>query len=820
MSTAEKNGHATSFLLDEARGALAAGISVVPPAEDGTKRPLGTWKRYMKVPPTDGQLARWYGDRTGIGFVCGSVSGGLECLEFDDLETYRRFKAAAEVVGLAVLVARIEAGYCEVSPGNGVHWFYRVPEARGNTKLAERPEPSEANPHGRKVLIETRGEGGFVVVAPSFGQVHPSGKAYKLMSGGVGSIAELTADERELLWALARSFDEIPETTPPPEQGRGKTPRSGGQGTPPGTDFNHRATWDEILVGWTKVHTRGDVTYWRRPGKAEGWSATTGNCKAEDGTPRLKVFSSSTPFDPHRTYDRFSAYAQLNHGGDLSAAAKALSEAGYGTYVEGGVEKPNPRPRNVPRQPAPLSNGKPPNDRKPPTGTGGPAINDGDLANHPRTEFGLAERFHARFGQAVRYCHSWTKFLVWDGRRWRIDDKARARQLGKRVVRSLYAEAATISDNDDRKSFVRWAMQCESKKSLDAMLNLVTHEDGIPILPDEMDRDPWTLNVDNGILDLRTGRLRPHDPAELLTKLCPVPYRPDARCPTFEAFLRRIFSGQDDLIRFVQALCGHVLTGTVGEQVLPILHGIGANGKSTLVTALLDVLGPDYAMKAPANLLMVRRSEAHPTELADLFGKRLVVASETGEGCRLNETLVKELTGSERIRARRMRQDFWEFSPTHKVLLCTNHKPSIRGTDHAIWRRIRLIPFSVVIPDEEQDRQLDAKLRAELPGILAWCVQGCLAWQRDGLLPPAEVTQATSEYRSEEDILRVFLDEHCVLIAQAKTKASDLYERYKAWAEEAGEHGISSTKFGKALGERGFEKSKSGTIWYTGIGLR
>jgi putative DNA primase/helicase len=387
-------------------------------------------------------------------------------------------------------------------------------------------------------------------------------------------------------------------------------------------------------------------------------------------------------------------------------------------------------------------------------------------------------------------------------------------------VRNLYAEAATLSDDDARKSFVRWATSCESKKSLDAMLNLLTHEDGIPIIPDEMDRDPWTLNVENGTLDLRSGKLRPHDPGDLLTKLCPVPYHPDAECPTFETFLQRIFEGRDDLIRFVQALCGYVLTGTVGEQVLPILHGIGANGKSTLVTALLDLLGPDYAMKAPADLLMVRRSEAHPTELADLFGKRLVVASETGEGCRLNETLVKELTGSERIRARRMRQDFWEFTPTHKVMLCTNHKPSIRGTDHAIWRRIRLIPFTVVIPDEEQDRNLDSKLRAELPGILAWCVRGCLAWNRGGLRPPAEVTEATSEYRSEEDILRAFLDEHCILGRQFKARAADLYGRYKGWAESSGENPLSQTRFGKALAERGLEKQRSNGIHYQGIGLR
>jgi hypothetical protein len=337
------------------RAAIAAlenGISVVPPAEDGTKRPLpdgnGRWKRFQERPPDREDLGRWYGPRTGMGFVLGAVSGGLEVLEFDDRETYERFKEAATATGLAELVGRIEAGYLEVTPGGGVHWPYRCSEIRGNTKLAQRPgDPDEEGRPTVECLIETRGEGGFVVVAPTFGSVHPTGNAYRLIRGGVGTIADIEDDEREALWDLARSFDEMP--APEPDEGhrpRGNNRIQEGE-IRPGEDFNRRATWEEILDGWTRAYSRGDVTYWRRPGKDRGVSATTGHCKPD----LLRVFSTSTAFGTASSYSKFGAYARLHHGGDYGAAAKALAEGGYGTYWDADRERflPNPRPKFKPR---------------------------------------------------------------------------------------------------------------------------------------------------------------------------------------------------------------------------------------------------------------------------------------------------------------------------------------------------------------------------------------------------------------------------------------------------------------------------------------
>ena len=271
--------------------------------------------------------------------------------------------------------------------------------------------------------------------------------------------------------------------------------------------------------------------------------------------------------------------------------------------------------------------------------------------------------------------------------------------------------------------------------------------------------------------------------------------------------MSHIMGGNQALVDFLQRAIGYGLTGDVSEQVFFIFWGVGANGKSTFIMIVRDMLG-DYAMKATSELLMAKRGDAHPTERADLQAKRFVAAVETEEGRRLAEGFVKEATGGDPIRARRMREDFWEFVPTHKLFLATNHKPVVRGTDHAMWRRPKLVPFSVVIPDEEQDKRLAEKLRAELPGILAWSVRGCLDWRVNGLGVPDEVKNATDGYRQEMDVLRDFLDERCVLNPGTKAPVGELYQSYKDWAEKSGEHPLTKRAFGERLRERGLKSGK------------
>jgi putative DNA primase/helicase len=422
------------------------------------------------------------------------------------------------------------------------------------------------------------------------------------------------------------------------------------------------------------------------------------------------------------------------------------------------------------------------------------------------TDLGNSRRLIAWEGGDLRYCYPWGRWLVWTGRNWLVDDRGEVLKRAKATVSRIYQEAAAAQDDETRKALAKHAMSSEAERKIKAMVELAKPE--VSILPEELDADPWKLNVLNGTIDLRSGKLLEHNRADLLTKIAPVEYDPMEKAPNWEAVLERVLPSED-VRGFFKRLCGYALSGEVSEHVLPVLYGIGANGKSTVLNALLEALG-DYGIQAAPDLLISKRG-SHPTELADLFGMRCVTSIEVEDGRRFAESLVKQLTGGDRVRARRMRQDFWEFNPTHTVFLATNHKPEVRGTDNAIWRRIRLIPFTETIPPEEQDKKLPEKLRAELGGILTWAVEGCLEWQLDGLEAPEEVRKATGKYRSEMDVVGAFLDECCVMGEDRTVSAADLYRAYGEWCKDAGETQEKQRKFGSKLTEtRRFERYRGG----------
>jgi len=422
------------------------------------------------------------------------------------------------------------------------------------------------------------------------------------------------------------------------------------------------------------------------------------------------------------------------------------------------------------------------------------------------TDLGNSERFVARHGADVRYCYPWATWLVRTGARWESDEAGRAHRLAKEAVRGIYQEAAEAEDEDRRKALAKHAARSESADKIRAMLELARSE--LPVAPDELDADPMVLNAKNGTIDLRTGELREHRREDLITKLAPVEYDRGAEAPTWARTLERVLPAPE-VRAFFKKLCGYAISGDVSEHVLPVLYGTGANGKSTILNALLEAAG-GYGMQAAPDLLIAKRG-GHPTEVADLFGMRLVASIEVEDGRRLAESLVKTLTGGDKVRARRMRQDFWEFEPTHTAFLCTNHKPEIRGTDNAIWRRIRLIPFTETIPPAEQDKKLPEKLRAELPGILAWAVEGCLEWRRDGLQAPEEVRKATGAYRSEMDVIGAFLADECEAGDGYRAPFKAVYERYAEWCAEGGEKSEKARKFNALLKQRGrFEGRRSG----------
>lgn len=437
----------------------------------------------------------------------------------------------------------------------------------------------------------------------------------------------------------------------------------------------------------------------------------------------------------------------------------------------------------------------------------------------PLTDLGNAERMVRLFGENIRYVGAWKKWLIWGGQRWQVDETEQIVRYAQLTARAIYKEASSEEDPDKRRALAVHATKSEATPRVKAMISQACALPGVAIRVADLDKDNWLLNCPNGTLDLRAGVLRPHRREDMITKITSVPYDPGAKAPLWEQFLDRV-QPDKGIQNLLGRLSGYSLTGDVGEHVLPVHYGKGRNGKGVFVNAKLDVLG-DYATQIPTELLMVKKGEAHPTEKTVLFGMRFAAATESEEGKSLNVALVKQLVGGDRISARKMREDFWQFSPTHKIELSTNHRPVIRETADAIWERVLLIPWDVQIPKAERDKSLGEKLKTEGAGILAWMVRHCLAWQKGGgLMVPECVRAATAKYRESEDLFGMFLSERCVLESKSVVSAAELRQAYKQWAESRDEKGISDRALSAKLEERSFVKGRDKTNCVTWTGLK
>jgi putative DNA primase/helicase len=437
------------------------------------------------------------------------------------------------------------------------------------------------------------------------------------------------------------------------------------------------------------------------------------------------------------------------------------------------------------------------------------------------TDLGNAERLVNRYGDVLRYCYERKRWLVWNGKVWEWDAGNKVAALAKLAVRDIYHEAGDESDEKKRKDIASHAAKSESDPRLAGMINLAQSELGIPIRLTDLDTDHWLFNCLNGTIDLRSGKLLRHRKEDLITVLVPLTYNPDARCDLWMRFLNRITGGNIELISYLQRAVGYSLTGDTRSQTMFFLYGLGSNGKSTFITTIRKLTG-GYGTKANTSLFMAKdRNSGGPSEdLANLQGKRFVMASEIEDGRRLAVVLIKEMTGGEAIRADRKYEHEIEFQPVHKIWLVGNHKPVITDTTLSIWRRVKLIPFTVTIPDKEMDPDLSAKLEAELPGILAWAVKGCLEWQKYGLVEPKAVTNATSDYRHEQDVLGDFIDDCCVLLPTAAVPKHELKVAYENWCNNTGSQPASQKIFRARLIERGITEGKSGgTRYWKGIAL-
>jgi putative DNA primase/helicase len=422
---------------------------------------------------------------------------------------------------------------------------------------------------------------------------------------------------------------------------------------------------------------------------------------------------------------------------------------------------------------------------------------------YPQTESGWAAQFADMFRHEARFVKDLGQWRWFDGKRWVVDD-SNVLTLGKsREVSRAIATQANHKLTPDREyeDLLKAAQKTQRRQCRENIIALAKSEPGIAIASTVFDSDPMLVNCQNGTINLRTGTLRPHDPADLMTKILPVNYNPAAASPRWDAFLRETLQDAET-IDFVQRFVGYCLSGDASEHVMVFCHGSGANGKTVLVETVQSLLG-DYAVTAPTSLLLAKQNEQHPCDRMPLKSARMAAFSEVPSGQRFDESTVKSLTGGDTITARGLRANFSTFKPTHKIWICGNHKPIVRGQDEGIWRRLRLIPFERVIPEELRDHKLKEKLQSELPGILASAVRGCLDWQRDGLGVSAKVREATDGYRAESDRLGPFLAERCTLDRENRVAKSILWAAYEAWCAHEGEHPMGQKEFAEQLRPRG-----------------
>ena len=799
----------TTDLLAAALAWHHAGIVALPVRTDGSKAPgLSSWKAYQNTAPSIDEMVAWFGTvgfTDGIGILTGAISGQLEMVELEGravatgaIASLRSFAADNDA---SEILDRVMNGYTEITPSGGLHLLYRISDGsvRRNTKLARTID--------REVLAESRGEGGFVVVAPSGARSHPSGTSWTITSGGVDSIVTITSDERDLLWAVIGMLDQEPATiSPQPSSGMLSTHAIAG--TRPGDNYDRTMSWEEILIpaGWSIGRRMGKGHAWIRPGKDHGISGTTN--QAADGIDRLYVFSSSTAFEPEKPYTKFAAYTLLEHGGDYSAAARALAALGFGSQpiiptdiapVHAAMVAPAPGATMTVTTPA-------------------PTMTDLSMAAAPTlmlSEDGFSQAIIAEFGACIRYCYERGRWLNWDGFRWvwQPAGGGYVRELAKAVARSL---------PDNQTAELNHKKRCSSATGIANALTMAATDFRIAVSIDELDARPWELNTPGGIVDLRTGELHSSDPAKLHTRSTIVAPDFDADQSAWLTFLATTFQNDQSIIDWMQRLMGYACVGAVREAILPVFFGQGANGKTVLLETVQMILG-DYATVAPQKFL-VQGMTQHATEIAAIAGARLVIASETNEGERFDEAKVKILTGGDSIKARFMRQDEFTFTPSHLLVMMTNHRPEVGSGGTSFWRRLREVPFTHVVPPEKRDPELREKLtELHAPAIMAWLAQGAALYAATGLQEPEVITAATQVYEASTDTIGRFVADMCLIGGDehVKIKTSRVRKAYEDWCAQEGETPVNVKAFGTAMLGR-FEIGKSRDAhsrFYTNLSL-
>lgn len=756
----------TIKMLDRALAYARSGWAIFP-LKPRDKTPL--IKQWQDRATTDEKTIReWWGKwpDANIGLACGrSFIVAIDCDGDQGIEAWAQF----EIDHGLRYKTRVAITPGKKGNGQGRHILFKAP-----------PGIALSNTSGKIAKgIDTRAGNGYIVLPPSVHPDHLRGPRYE-WENERAPIADMP---QALIEVLTRQEAATPAATPP----AATSTHSNGQ-----HDLSHYA--DRAFTA--EIATLRAATEGTRNGQLNRSAFALGQLVGAGLLDRSSVEIALT--------DTANAIGLAN---DPNCGPRGIEKT-----IKSGLQDGIATPRDLSKI----------EDRR--NGHGpGTAIDDTSTSttDQPRTDLGNARRFAIQHADQARFVKQWG-WHVWTGTHWAEDDTGAIYRLARRTVRSIFGEASNAATDDDAKAIGRWALQSQNKTRLDAMIALAQSEPEIAAKVDYFNHYPALLPVANGMIDLESGALLAHDPRKLITRFTPIAYDAGAACPQWLQFLDRVMAGNQQTIAFLQRAIGYSLTGITNEQCLFNLYGVGANGKTVFTTILSKLLG-QFSARAPIEVLLQRKFDANgPTsDLARLAGARVVLSSEVPQNRRLNETLIKDLTGEDEITACFKYREPFQYRPSFKLWLSGNHKPVIRGTDYGIWRRIHLVPFEVVIPVAERDRRLVTKLSAELPGILNWAIRGCLEWQRIGLQTPDEIEKATAAYKAEMDVIANFITERVMKMEQHDTPARELYAAYKAWCDEAGERAESQRALGLLLAERGFrrEHRRDGDYWLK-IGLK
>lgn len=785
-----------------------AGCSVIPIKRDGTKQPMGSWKRLQAGRMSAGEVeAVWRPqNQPGVAVACGKVSGNLEMLELEGgytgADVLEAIEYAAVPYGMDGLWRSLisGAGYIEWTPSGGLHLLYRIADhdVPGNEKIAQFPDPVTRN---LKTKAETRGEGGYVIVAPTPGACHPSGEAWEaLFQGTPESIPTLTWHERSGLHNAIR--DVLDETPPPPPQVEKRATLLGRieqGGLRPGDDFNARASWHDILIphGWHSAGNRGTETLWVRPGKdnRDGHSASTGYAQDAD---RLYVWSTSAGLPSETPLSKFYVYTHLNHGGDWSAATRELSRLGYGGD---GSPVPPPAASIVQLQ----SQGDVPAKRS-------------MKESIQYTDVGNTDYMDIASNGKIKYNSYRKKWFVYEDGVWALDPQGRRVKM---MVEQWARERLEYAEEYGTAKDVKECMALLGARRINAAFDLL-HGRALT-RPSDWDRDTNLLNLRNGTFNLETMQLQEHNPADMLTKRMGVAYDPHATAPNFERFLAEAVPDEGER-RYLQRMVGYSLTGDPVERALMVLHGPGGTGKSTFIETIAELFD-EYGTTATDQVFRAKRegTQGPTNDLMNLQGARYVSMSELDYGASMDESLIKRMTGRDRITSRHMYEENQTWTPQCVIWLATNHHFKINGDDGAIWDRIKVVKFHVRAA--KKDEYLARKLKAELAGIFNWALAGLREYREIGLCEPEGVVEAIAQYRDEQDDVYQFrkamLDDGVMVEGvKERIKKTQAYDLYLEWCKREGNrYPLGQKRFNLRWEALGYHIVKSGNLFWQGIGL-